>query len=119
MKGIVKMKKMNEILKERRKELGFTADELAKMANVSRATLYRYESGELSEIPSTTLVLLAKALKTDVSHLLGEKNKKESDNEALMFALYGTTEIDEELLDDVRKLALIQKELRDKKKENS
>ena len=52
----------------------------------------------------------------------GNKNQKEeqSDNEKLSFALFGTADVDEEVLNDVRKYAQIARRMReeDKKKED-
>ena len=43
--------KIHELIKQRRKQLGLSADDLAKAVNVSRATIYRYESGEIEKLP--------------------------------------------------------------------
>ena len=58
-------------LKERRKELGLTVDDLAKLTGKSRATIYRYENGDIENMPTTILEPLAEALKTTPAYLMG------------------------------------------------
>lgn len=58
-------------IKERRIELGMTADDLGEIINKSRATIYRYENGDIENMPTTILEPLAKALKTTPADLLG------------------------------------------------
>ena len=56
--------KIGERIKQRRLELGYTADMLAKMLNKNRATIYRYENGDIENMPIDVLEPLAKALNT-------------------------------------------------------
>lgn len=58
-------------IKARRKELGMSAEALAKALNVSPATMYRYESGYIDKLPSTFLEPLSVALSTTPQWLLG------------------------------------------------
>ena len=60
-----------EKIKNRRKELGLSADDVADSLGVSRATVYRYESAEIEKVPITALVPLAKVLKCSPSYLMG------------------------------------------------
>lgn len=60
-----------ERIKQRRKELGLTAEDVAAALNVSRATIYRYESAEIEKVPITALVPLAKVLHTTPVELMG------------------------------------------------
>lgn len=60
-----------ERIKQRRLELKMTVDELAKKLNKNRATIYRYESDEIENLPTSILVPLAKALETTPSYLMG------------------------------------------------
>ena len=53
-------------------------------------------------------------LGVSVDYLVGKE--EQSDNEKLAFALYGTSEIDEEILNDVRKYALIARKMREENK---
>ena len=65
---------MENIIKSRRKELGFSAEDIAKVLGVSRATIYRYEKGEIEKVPGKVLEPLAKALHTTPAYLMGWKN---------------------------------------------
>ena len=51
-----------ERIKARREELGITQVALADMIGESNQTVYKYESGLVSNIPSDKVVLIAKAL---------------------------------------------------------
>jgi len=58
-------------IKERRKELGINVDRLAEILSISRATMYRYESGRISNLTIDFLVPLARALSTTPAYLMG------------------------------------------------
>ena len=58
-------------IKERRKQLGLTVDELAERLGKNRATIYRYESNDIEKLPTTVLEPLAKALNTTPAFLMG------------------------------------------------
>ena len=58
-------------IKKRRLELGMTADELGELINKSRATIYRYENGDVENMPTPILEPLAKALQTTPAELMG------------------------------------------------
>lgn len=60
-----------ERIKSRRKELGMSAEQLADILNVSAATIYRYEKGDIEKVPAKSLPLLAKALLTTPQYLMG------------------------------------------------
>jgi len=49
----------------------YTADTLAKMLNKNRATIYRYENGDIENMPIDVLEPLAKALNTTPAYLMG------------------------------------------------
>lgn len=58
-------------IKARRKELGISADELAKRLGKNRATIYRYESNDIENFPVNVLEPLAKALDVTPAYLMG------------------------------------------------
>ena len=69
---------LKDNIKKRREELGITLEEVAKTVGVTRQTIQKYESGIIANIPSDKIELLAIALKTSPSFLMGwEKPKKE------------------------------------------
>lgn len=51
-----------ERIKKRRKELGLSAEQVAKALGVSRATVYRYESKDIEKIPFDAIQPLADVL---------------------------------------------------------
>ena len=62
-------------IKERRKSLGLSVDDIAARLGKNRATVYRYESDDIENLPSTVLEPLAKVLKTTPAPLMGWKDK--------------------------------------------
>lgn len=65
-----------ERIKKRRRDLGLSAEALAKALNVSRATIYRYESAYIEKLPLSTLEPLSKALNVTPSYLMGWEDEK-------------------------------------------
>ena len=70
--------RIGERIKQRRLELGYTADALAKMLNKTRATIYRYENGDIENMPIDVLEPLAKALNTTPAYLMGWTDSQQS-----------------------------------------
>ena len=62
---------IGERIKNRRKMLGLSVDELAETIGKNRATIYRYESNEIENMSITILGPLAKALHTTPAELCG------------------------------------------------
>lgn len=54
-----------ELIKVRRKELGLTLEEVAKACNVTKATVMRWENGNIVNIKKDKIYPLAKILKLD------------------------------------------------------
>lgn len=64
---------------EARKNARLTMEELGKMVGVSRATIKRYESGEITNIPDDKIEKIAKATKVSEAFLMGwDTLKKEN-----------------------------------------
>jgi len=64
----------------RRKELKMSADELAKRLGKDRSTIYRYEKGDIENLPLDILEPIAKALETTPQYLMGwEEVQKNND----------------------------------------
>lgn len=73
-------------MKEQRKALKMSADELAKRLGKDRSTVYRYEKGDIENLPLDMLEPIAEALEMSPQQLMGweqseteEINKKNSD----------------------------------------
>lgn len=58
-------------IKQRRKELNLSVDELAKKLGKNRATVYRYESNYIYNLPITVLEPLAAALECSPAYIMG------------------------------------------------
>ena len=56
--------KVGQRIRKRRKELGLTAEQVAERLGKNRATIYRYESSGIENLPSAVLEPLAKVLQT-------------------------------------------------------
>ena len=65
-----------ERIKNRRKELGISADKLAELIGVSRSTMFRYENGYIEKLPINNLVTIARSLNTTVGYLMGWDDEK-------------------------------------------
>lgn len=64
-------------IKQRRKEIGLSAEKVAEELGVSPATIYRYENNDIKKFPADILEPLAKVLRTTPGYLLGvEDNLK-------------------------------------------
>lgn len=62
--------KINERIKNRRKELGLSAEEVAEKIGVSPATIYRYESADIMNMGIDKLIPLAEVLHTTPGYLM-------------------------------------------------
>lgn len=65
------MANIGQRIKERRKLLKLTADDLAKAIGKDRATIYRYENSDIKKLPTTVLEPLAAALDVTPAWLMG------------------------------------------------
>lgn len=67
-------------IQARRKELKMSADELGKRIGKDRSTVYRYEKGDIENLPLDVLEPIANALETTQQYLMGwEKIEKKAD----------------------------------------
>lgn len=58
-------------IKKRRKELGISADALGAQLGKDRSTIYRYEKGDIENLPLDILAPIADALRTTPGYLMG------------------------------------------------
>lgn len=67
-------------IKERRKELKMSADELGRRLGKDRSTIYRYEKGDIENLPLDILEPIAEILRTTPAYLMGwEEEQKKND----------------------------------------
>ncbi len=74
---------LKENIKLRRLKLKMTLAELSERVGVSRATMQRYESGAIANIPSENVEKIASALKTSPSELMGWEEKQDGEEAEL------------------------------------
>ena len=65
-------------IKNRRQELGISVEELADRINKNKATIYRYENGDIGKVPYDILEPLSEALDVSIGYLLGSEDTVES-----------------------------------------
>lgn len=63
--------KTGDRIKNRRKQLGLSVDDLAARLGKNRSTVYRYESNEIENMPAGVLEPLAAVLETTPGYLMG------------------------------------------------
>lgn len=99
-KATNKNMKMNEKIKSRREELGLTLQDIGDFIGVSKATVQRYESGEIKNLKLESTEKLAIILNVSPVYLMGwEKSLPDNDQE------YGkeTTLLSPDRLNETRK----------------
>lgn len=67
-------------MKSRRKELGMSAEDVAKKLGKHPATVYRYENGDIENMPTNILYPIAEALNTTPAWLMGWEEKDSNKN---------------------------------------
>ena len=65
-------------IKDRRQELGMSVEELADILNKNKATIYRYENGDIGKVPYDILEPLSGALDVSIGYLLGSEDTIEN-----------------------------------------
>ena len=66
-------------IREYRKKLGLSVDDVAEKLGKNRATIYRYESDDIENLPAPVLEPLAKILQTTPAELMGWKKELTGD----------------------------------------
>lgn len=69
---------LKERMRQRRKELGLTLEDVAKAVGTTRQTIQKYESGTVSNIPADKIEKIAAVLKTTPEYLMGWSPRKEN-----------------------------------------
>ena len=93
-------------IRVKREELGYTQTEFANMIGVSKQTLYKYENGIVTNIPSTTIEKIAERLGVSEAYLMGWENNLTESNADLLPDLLA----DENLMKHIKMLMELNKE---------
>jgi transcriptional regulator with XRE-family HTH domain len=67
-------------IQQRRKELDMSAAELGRRIGKNRATIFRYENGDIEKLPVDVLKPIAEALLTTPEALMGWEEEKTATN---------------------------------------
>ena len=68
-------------IKKLRCEFGFTQEELASVANTTKQTIHKYETGIVSNIPASRIKAIADKLNTTPAYLMGWEEEIEPNAE--------------------------------------
>ena len=101
-------------IKELRKAHGYKQIEFCKMLGISQATLSGYETGKYQP-DNTMLVKIASLFNVSTDYLLGNTDiptpsRPAMDDDDIKFALFGTTDIDDATLEDIKAYARFKRE---------
>lgn len=101
-----------ELIKEKRQSLGYSADKMADLLGINRATYYRYESNEIKKMPYTIVGKLSEVLHVSPAYLMGWEDETGNDITAsnIVMELYRQLDPDDQAeIIDVMKLKLSRK----------
>lgn len=97
-------------IKQRRKELKMSADELAEKLGKNRSTIFRYENGDIENLPLDVLEPVAEALMTTPQYLMGWEEKEVQKNNDIIADIVVKLRTDEEFLELVKTLNSLDEE---------
>lgn len=80
-------------IKSRRKELGISAEELGSKLGKDRSTIYRYEKGEIENLPLDILEPIADILETTPAYLMGWEEAKAESLASITLAMFDDDEL--------------------------
>lgn len=102
---------IGERMKQARLALGYSAEQVASFLNVSPATIYRYENGDISKLPSKFIKPLAEYLCVTPAYLMGWTDEKPPEppedipkNDDVRVLVRGFNSFSPEELEDVKTL---------------
>ncbi len=81
------------LLKKRRKELGFTLDQLAKISNSSKSYIWELENNSKIEPSGQKIFLLAKALGVSMEYFYGEEVTQDNVKQAIVHLAHAVSSI--------------------------
>lgn len=95
-------------IQQRRKELDMSAAELGRRIGKNRATIFRYENGDIEKLPVDVLKPIAEALLTTPAYLMGWEHEQKKNDALADIVLRLRT--DDELFDVVNAICNLDKE---------
>ncbi len=73
---------VGERIRDRRKQLGLSAEYIAERLDCSPATIYRYENGYIEKMPIDSILPIAKILMVSPAYLMGWEDESSVQNVA-------------------------------------
>lgn len=73
---------VGERIRDRRKQLGLSAEYIAEQLDCSPATIYRYENGYIEKMPIDSILPIAKILLVSPAYLMGWEDESGVQNVA-------------------------------------
>lgn len=102
------IKELGSRIRQRRQSLDITLKQVAEQIGVQEATVQRYESGNIKNIPYDKIVLISEALKCSPAYLMGwEDNLTKSSADLITDIL-----TDAELLSYIKKISQLPQSMR-------
>ena len=105
------MSTFSDKIRELRNQKGVSQAVVAEYLGITKQAYSLYETGK-REPDFDSLLKLADYFGTDTDSLLSDDSAIKVSDSRLKFALFGDAEIDDEVLDDVKRLAILLLELR-------
>ena len=96
---------INNIIKNKRTELGMTMKELGDKVGVSEATISRWESGEIPNMKRSRIKKLADALGVSPLTLIGVEKEEDKKDAIHTIAAHALKDLNEEELEEVLNFA--------------
>lgn len=98
-------------IRQRRIEIGMTVDELANKIGKNRATIYRYENGDIENLPLPVLEPIAKALGIEPSDLLSTTDTMSTEEKIVANLRKFNLSQEKEIIENIQtKLVLLNKD---------
>lgn len=91
-------------IRAKRKEMGMSVDELAARLGKDRSTVYRYEKGDIENLPLDVLEPIANALNTTPATLMGWVAEESGQRTTELAQLYKRMRLDDDFYRMVQKL---------------
>lgn len=90
-------------MKQRRKELDLSAMDIAAKTGLSKATIHRYESGDIKHIKLPVVETIAALLKVNPDWLIGKSEERDANDNEMLMLIDKAIEVLEELRDIAEK----------------
>lgn len=77
------MQRIGSRIKSRRHDLDISAAELASRLNMSKATIHRYENGDIGNIKLPVVEAIARELRCNPGWLVGKSDRRETGGDSI------------------------------------